>query len=321
MPIRKHGAGWEVRIQHGGQRFSKTVASRSDALYLEATLRKRLNDSRAGRTPSYTLEEALHRWLTNEGASLKSQETVRNIARALYPYCRERMLADLVDVAAKVETDGRKAGNLPATINRKLSVLRRIGKLAYKRWGWLENDLGAKIAMLPGERKRTEYVTLVQARRLITASSGPMREMIRWALLTGLRRGELFALTPDCFRDGMILVKDSKTGQPRSVPLPSELDPKRFPFGWNYNTMERHWISARRLARLPQIRFHDLRRSFGTWLLQNGAPVAAIRDLLGHSTIAMTSRYLGANQADLKRAVSVLPGLARGRKAASHRRR
>jgi integrase len=321
LPVRRHGAGWEVRLQHGGRRFSKTVASRSDALYLEGTLRKRLNDSRAGRTPAYTLEEALHRWLTNEGASLRSQETVRGIARALYPFCQGRMLHDVVAVAGEIETAGRKEGNLPATINRKLSVLRRIAKLAYKRWGWLENDLGAKVTMLPGERKRTEYVTLAQARRLIAAASGPMREMIRWALLTGLRRGELFALTPDCFRDGSINIRESKTGQPRAIPVPAELDPKRFPFGYNYSTMERHWILARQRAGMPHIRFHDLRRTFGTWLLQNRADLASIRVLLGHSTIAMTSRYLGANQADLKRAVSVLPGLARGRKAASHRRR
>jgi integrase len=321
VPIRRHGSGWEVRIQHGGRRFSKTVATRSDAVYLEATLRKRLNDSRAGRTPAYSLEEALQRWVTNEGATLRSQETVRNIARALYPFLKGRMLAEVVDVAGEIEAAGRKTENLPATINRKLSVLRRIAKLAYKRWGWLENDLGAKIAMLPGERKRTEYITLPQARRLIAASSGPMREMIRWALLTGLRRGELFALTQDCFRDGMIVIRESKTGEPRKVPLPAELDPKRFPFGWNYNTMEAHWIQARRRARLPHIRFHDLRRTFGTWLLQNGAEIASIRDLLGHSTISMTSRYLGTNPADLKRAVSVLPGLARGRKADSHRGR
>ena len=320
MPIRRHGAGWEVRLQHGGRRFSKTVASRSDAQYLEATLRRRLNDSRAGRTPAYTLEEALHRWLTNEGASLRSQETVRGMGRALYPFCHGRMLHDVVDVAGKIEAAGRKEGNLPATINRKLSVLRRIAKLAYKRWGWLENDLGAKITMLPGERKRTEYVTLPQARRLISAASGPMREIIRWALLTGLRRGELFALTPTCFRDGMILVHESKTGEPRKVPLPDELDPKRFPFGYKYNTMEKHWILARQRAGLLNIRFHDLRRSYGTWLMQGGADIAAVRDLLGHSTIVMTSRYLGTNPADLKRAIAVLPGLARGRKAASHRR-
>jgi len=55
--------------------------------------------------------------------------------------------------------------------------------------------------------------------------------------------------------------------------------------------------------------FHDLRRTYGTWLLQNGADLASIRDLLGHADITMTSRYLGATHTDLKAAVSVLPSL------------
>lgn len=319
MPIRKHGKGWEVRVQHAGRRISKTVATRSDAYHLEAKLRQRVNDSRAGRTPQYSLEEAFERWLTNEAASLKSPETAQSVTRAIYRDLVGRLLSETVDVAAAIESNGRKAGLLPATINRRLAALRRVAKLAYRKWGWLENDLGAKIQLLSGERKRTEFVTVQQGKRLIQAARGPMRELIRWALLTGLRRGELLSLTPASFRGATVHLQDTKSGKPRTVPLPPELNPARFPFGMNYNTFEKHWQNARKLARMPHIRFHDLRRSYGTWLLQGGADLASVRDLLGHSTITMTSRYLGASSTDLKRAVSVLPGLSRGRKAVSHR--
>lgn len=322
MPIRRHGRGWEVRVQHAGRRVSKTVATRSDAYHLESKLRQRTNDSRAGRTPQYGLEEAFERWLTGEAASLKSPETAQSVTRAIYPQIQGRLLSETVDVAAAIEARGRADGKLPATINRRLAALRRVAKLAYRKWGWLEHDLGAKIQLLSGERKRTEYVTVQQGRRLIAAAKGPMRELIRWALLTGLRRGELVGLTPASFRAGSIHLPGwtTKSGKERNIPLPPELDPKRFPFGVNYNSFDKHWQNARRLAKLPHIRFHDLRRSYGTWLLQGGADLAAVRDLLGHSTITMTSRYLGSSSSDLKRAVSFLPGLSRGRKVASHRR-
>lgn len=321
MPIRRHGKGWEVRVQHAGRRVSKTVATRSDAYHLESKLRQRANDSRAGRAPQYGLEEAFERWLTGEAASLKSPQTALSVSRMIFPHIRGRMLSEVVDVAALIEAAGRKDGKLPATINRRLAALRRVAKLAYRKWGWLENDLGAKIQLLPGERKRTEFVTVQQGRRLIAAARGPVREVIRWALLTGLRRGELFGLTAASFRQGSIHLPGwtTKSGKERNIPLPPELDPKRFPFGMNYHTFEKHWNNARRLARMPHIRFHDLRRSYGTWLLQGGADLAAVRDLLGHSTITMTSRYLGASSTDLKRAVSALPGLSRGRKAIFHR--
>lgn len=322
MPIRRHGRGYEVRIQHGGRRVSKTLATRSDAIYYQAKLQQRHNDTRAGRVPAYTLEEAFERWLGAEAQGLKSLQTVESIVRRIFSMLRRRMLHDVVDVAAKVEEQGRKDGRLPATINRRLAILRRVAKLAYKKWGWLENDLGAKIQLLPGERKRTRYLTQAEARRLL-AAAGPIREALRWFLLTGLRRGEFLKVTPASFRDGHLLVEESKSGKPRAIPLPAELDHRRFPFDLNPTALDKGFQRARATAGLEGVWLHDLRRTYGTWLLQGGADLAAIRDLLGHSTVTMTSRYLGATSTDLKRAVKLLPSIAvpqkRGRKAASHR--
>src|SRR5687767_9972782 len=101
MPIRRHGNGWEVRIQHGGRRYSKTVATRSDAQYLEARLRQRVNDTRAGRVSSHTLEEALERWLREEFPRLKSQESYRSIVKAIIPFVSSRGLPEVVEVANK----------------------------------------------------------------------------------------------------------------------------------------------------------------------------------------------------------------------------
>ena len=310
MPIRKHGRGWEVRVQHGGRRFSKTVATRADAQYLEARLRQRVHDTRAGRTPAYSLEEAFLRWLNGEAKQLKSRESLESVVRRVFDKVKGRSLHEIVDVAQEVESEGLKQGLLPATINRRLAALRRVAKLAYRKWGWLENDLGSKIQLLGGERKRSRYLTQPEAKRLMAGASKDMREAIRWFLLTGLRRGEFLNVTPESFRDRHLLVEISKSGKPRAIPLPPELDPKKFPYGLNATFLEREFRKARSRARLQGLWLHDLRRTYGTWLLQNGASLAAIRDLLGHSDITMTSRYLGTTATDLKSAIAVLPKIA-----------
>jgi integrase len=310
VPIRKHGRGWEVRVQHGGRRFSKTVATRADAQYLEARLRQRVNDTRAGRVPTYSLEEAFLRWLNGEAKQLKSRESIESVVRRVFGKVKGRSLHEIVDVAQHVESEGLKQGLLPATINRRLAALRRVAKLAYRKWGWLENDLGAKIQLLGGERKRSRYLTKAEAKRLMTAAEQPMRDAIKWFLLTGLRRGEFLNVTPESFRDRRLLVEISKSGKPRAIPLPPELDPRKFPYGLNSTYLERAFRQARSRAGLQGLWLHDLRRTYGTWLLQNGASLAAIRDLLGHSDITMTSRYLGTTATDLKAAVSVLPKIA-----------
>lgn len=71
MPVRRHGKTWEARVQFGGRRLSRSFANRRDAFEWERRTRGRLEDSRVGRTPGYSLEEALHRWLTGEAAVLR----------------------------------------------------------------------------------------------------------------------------------------------------------------------------------------------------------------------------------------------------------
>lgn len=321
MPIRRHGRGWEVRIQHGGRRYSKTVATRTDAQYLEARLRQRVNDTRAGRVSSHTLEEALERWLRDEFPRLKGQGHYRSLVKAILPHCVGRALPEVVEVAEAIRDEGNKSGLAPAPINRRLALVKRVAKLAYRRWHWLENDLGAKIELLSGEVRRTEWVTPAEGKRLMAAAKPDIREAIRWALLTGLRRGELLSLTPAHFRSRVIHLKDTKSGKPRAIPLPPELDPKRFPYGLHPTYLSKGFQNARSRAGMPHIRFHDLRRSFGTWLVQRRSDPAVIRDLLGHSTTTMTSRYLGTDLTQLAKAMKTLPSLgpARGRKTASHR--
>ena len=46
-----------------------------------------------------------------------------------------------------------------------------------------------------------------------------------------------------------------------------------------------------RKAELPDIRFHDLRHTFASWLAINGTPIYTIKELMGHRTLAMTERY------------------------------
>lgn len=309
MSIRRHGRGYEVRIQHGGKPISKTLATRSDAAYFEATIKRRINDTRAGRIPQYTLEEAFLRWLNGEAKQLKGFSNCESIVRRIFAKIKRRPLHEVVDVAADIEKAGHEAGVLPATINRRLAILRRVAKLAYRKWGWLENDLGAKIQLLGGERRRTRYLTKPEAKRLIAASRGKVREAIRWALLTGMRRGEILKVTPSSFLDRHVLIEVSKSGKPRAVPLPPELDPRRFPYGINPTALTKEFQQTRARLGLEGVWFHDLRRTYGTWLHQNGADLAAIRDLLGHSNISMTSRYLGVTASDLKAAVRFLPRL------------
>jgi integrase len=54
----------------------------------------------------------------------------------------------------------------------------------------------------------------------------------------------------------------------------------------------RLWIEARKAARMPDVRLHDLRHYVGSLLVERGADAATVRDLMGRSSLSGTSRYV-----------------------------
>jgi integrase len=80
--------------------------------------------------------------------------------------------------------------------------------------------------------------------------------------------------------------------------------PRRLAYRW--------WDATREKAGIPKVdgrftlHFHDLRREFGSQLLESGASLHEVRDTLGHSNITMTSTYLSTTVSSLKGAFKKL---------------
>ena len=73
-------------------------------------------------------------------------------------------------------------------------------------------------------------------------------------------------------------------------------------------TLRREFAKAVRLAGLLGFRFHDLRHSHASFLVQAGIPLNTVRDLLGHRSLAMTLRYAHLSPDSRRTAVAVLDG-------------
>ncbi len=315
MPIRRHGQGWEVRVQRAGQRLSKSFRSRRDAAEFERRTVQRIEDSRIGRLQTYSLEEAIDRWLGGEAKSLKSFRNLQNKVRVIYPQIRGKQLTEVADVAEAVIKAG--AGLKPATVNRRLAILRRVARLAHRKWRWLEHDEAGRISLLPGEESRYVQATPAEADKLMAAARGRTREAILWATMTGLRAGELVGLQPENFKNGSIVLTKTKTGKPRMVPLPKGLGASSFPYGLTGTELGKAFREARGKAGMPWLQFRDLRRTFGSWIIQKTQSIALAQDLLGHTTPVITRKhYAHLLEGDLRKAINKLPklaGMTRGR--------
>ena len=148
---------------------------------------------------------------------------------------------------------------------------------------------------------------------------------IRLLLLTGCRRNEIFSLKWSDYREGHLYLRDSKTG-PRTVWLSSPargiLDglPRRRTWIFPARRKRSHfvpskldpfWWKVRGEAGLSDVRLHDLRHSYASVAILNGATVPTIARLLGHNDTATTLKYTHLNHTAVRAAVeTVAPILA-----------
>jgi integrase len=122
---------------------------------------------------------------------------------------------------------------------------------------------------------------------------------------TGLRRGELLKLrwVSVDFHHQLLTVEGehAKSRQTRHVPLNEEATsllqrwreqssggPRIFGVSTGFRTAWRHILKR---ASISGFRWHDLRHHFASRLVQRGVPPNTVRDLLGHSSFAMSLRH------------------------------
>jgi integrase len=294
MSIRKTKTGYlvEIRNRASGVRTRRSVKTKKEAVALEAQLRQ---DIERLATPSAGIEKALEDYLKGEAKTLTDYDGLLSKARAIRPYIKGKTFDQTGMIAAKIKRDMLQQGLKPATINRRLALLRRLANLAFD-WGWIEVQEGRRVKLLPGEEERHYYLEIDQVDKLIELCPDT-GHLIRLAVYTGMRRGELFKMYVDPgFPEFICLPVNTKTKQPRLIPLPEQvtaivksldlpLDPA---YDW---LIRKEFEAAMEKLGLQHIRFHDLRHTYASLLAQAGASLQLIGKAMGHSSTQMTARY------------------------------
>jgi integrase len=223
-----------------------------------------------------------------------------------------------LDQIGPSEIEAYKAKKLMANLSRKsvnnhLTVLRKLLSTAVE-WRVLASI--PQIKWLKTPPAEFDFLTYDEVDRLVAAAVGEWRTLITVAARTGLRQGELRALRwQDVDLDGgRIIVRRSvwreivvspKNGRTREIALSRKAavalsqHPRRG--DCVFSTADGSMLSKGAMrwplwnacdrAGLRRIGWHCLRHTFASHLVMRGAPIKAVQELLGHSTIEMTMRY------------------------------
>ncbi|MFN0166717.1 MAG: tyrosine-type recombinase/integrase [Bryobacteraceae bacterium] len=345
MAVFKRGNTWWYKFRYAGRevRESAKTTRKTVAVEAERNRRKEFEKALAGmpverrETRIQSVSEIVAAYLDHYPLNHRASSVVfargclnhvsRLLGRALLLDLTEPTIHDYIKARLSEGVTGR-------TINTELGELSRaIGKPWRALWPKVRkleerHDVGRALA--PDEEQR-----LLEAAG--QNRSPNMKTLLRVALMTGMRAGELTRLTwgQVDFRERIVTVGRAKSaaGTGRTIPMNTDLfrllgahaawftekfgqaKPEHFvfPFGAPYPSdpgkptteLKTSWTSIRTAAGV-ECRWHDLRHTACTKMAEAGVPESTMLSLMGHMSRAMLERYSHIRMAAKREAVEAL---------------
>jgi len=199
------------------------------------------------------------------------------------------------EFASRQTTPGRKLTE--TTVNRDLEVVRRVLFWAADE-GIVQHNPLARMPMIRERRRRRPVMSIGDEVRFLAEAAPHLARIVTFALFTGMRRGEIFAQRWEHIDWGrkLLSVTHSKTaqGEHREIPLSSQViamlatERKAEGFLFTFDGHQLHriktaWAATIRRAGIPYLRFHDLRHTFNSRLVEVGVIADIRKELMGHS--------------------------------------
>lgn len=225
----------------------------------------------------------------------------------------------------------KEKGRSASTVNRKVASIRAFYRYLIER-GYAQTDPTAGIRSPRIERKEIEYLTIQEIDRLLESPDDSVRGVRDRAILevlyaTGIRVSELIDLNMDSInlRMGFVTCDGSGSrariiplGRPARAALEDYISNARLQLVRDRTEEEALFVNqyGRRITRQGLWKIlrdygekaelshsltpHTLRNSFAVHMLQNGADLKSLQELMGHDDITATQVYLSATKSRLK---------------------
>jgi len=262
--------------------------------------------------------------------SIETESTAKTYAfaaQALAPYLEGRMLSEIKsDDFRTIITDFRRRGLSDGSIRVYLALV----KSAYRHAGHTENPVSTFLATqskryLKRAKQVVRYLSEHEEEVLLSCFNKQIhQDMAVLAIETGLRKRELLELEwrhVHMARREIRLGQDTKSGKPRTIPLTDRAyevlsrqttGPRARWVFWRrskdgiklYSDTSAFLRAAKRRAveiepSLADLRWHDLRHTFGTRCASYGVNMEYLRRMMGHQSLEETQKYTHADVDDL----------------------
>jgi integrase len=313
---------WRVRVRRrNGPFLTKSFAKKSDGETWARSIESRIDAGEQlpnSEARKRTLADAINRYLEVTLPHAKHKKNASEQIRQL-TWWRDELgstalaniktstVAEARDKLAKRRGDeGEKVSG--ATLNRYLSALSSVLTVTHKEYGWIVRNPVENVRRFADSKSRERFLSDSERDAVLAACDKsafpPLATIVRFALATGARRGEILALQWSSvdLQNRTARFLDTKNGESRTVPLAKPAieilktwKRDRLPTGNVFpvskDTLHKYWRIAVDDSKVKNFRFHDLRHSAASYLAMSGASLMDIAAILGHKTLAMVKRY------------------------------
>lgn len=310
----------------GGRRLEYQSRSEKRArAWLREQLGRRERGLPAQGRNSVTLGAYAVDWLRHTSARVRpaTTEFYRASLRHLEPLAAQPIASLTPARVRELVTENTDAGRSSRTVRGIVQTLSLVLRQAHED-GLVDRNVAAMIRLPKLEQAQRSHFTAEQVRRFLDAArTDVLYSLYAVALGTGLRRGELLALTwreIDLGAADVVVRRGKTAAAARRVPLPEFAavalagvvhgTGRIWPYRPEYVT--RHFQALCRAAGVPVLTFHELRHTWFTLMAEAGVSEEVRQWLGGHEDRQMTRHYSHESQALMRAAADRLSGTIAG---------
>ena len=320
MGLFKRGSVWRMRFRCQGKQIKKSTETD------DKKLAQRIFDKVRGEVAERKWFEKLP-GEDRTSAEMMERYMIEHSARNKAPrsHVRDKSLRDylvgqfgdltLAEITpshiSEYKTKRREEGASPRTLNYELALTSHAFNLAIKEWEWVRENPVAKVSKEKVDNQVERWLTLEEEEKLLASSLGWLNKIISFAIATGLRQSEILDLKwsqVDLSRRTITILERKNQGKDtlplneRAIGILQERaqlcsDKTDFVFCTGNGTrigsknLLRAFYSALKKIEIAPLRFHDVRHTFATRLVQAGVDLYTLQKLGRWKKTSMVMRY------------------------------
>ena len=256
----------------------------------------------------------------NKRSWLRDEQMLRHLQKF---FGTERQLSEITSADIEGYKMHRKARVSGSTVNREMALLKRMFNLAIEWDFFLGQNPFRKVKFFREFNTGLRVLSREEEEKLLQNAAPYLQDLIRFALNTGMRVGEIFSLrwsNVDLEKD-VLNVFAPKTQKIRGIPINADARKvleywalgKRNEFifynpetGKPFVDLKAGFKLACKKAGIEGVTWHTLRHTFASRLVDRGVDIVTVKELLGHSSITVTMRYTHTNLESKRAAVGKL---------------